>query len=1158
MKRLYRFFFHLGIWMLMALSGIGFLCAENPGCTNLTGFNLPPDLCALSNKQFNAIAGNTSTSLNFSWTSADSLVNLVSDLGFLRIAAWDGNNWVNIGQSAVSGNLTAGFITTNPVVPNNYFLYKFAAAKPEVFGVTGGGAYCALTDAGVPIGLNGSQIGVNYQLKINNNDVGLPVSGTGNAISFGNQKTLGSYSVVASMGSAACMVYMNGLATVNSIVCEANISDPCSCKNNATTLSNGQFDETVQVNAPANQSWTVTAVNGLYLGNSPAPPASPIAIPLGTPLTYIGSNTYQIKGIHVDAIGYSITVSNGQGTSLSIGNTCAYPNPSFIPNLDVPFCLYSNPITLSGNPGDNNILSQNFTINGVSSAIFNPGAGLGAYTLIYTVNGGSPKAFGPNDPGCIQSIEKVVNVVSTPSALFCNDQVNVSIDADCNTQVLPDDVLEGSYGCLDDYLVELDRNAPFGNGPWTNSTLTSADIGKTYQARVTHLGSGNYCYGLITVEDKLPPVLTCSDITLFCPITNYDPNYLKNTLGINTAFPTVSDCSNYTLTYVDTWNDLSCGKGFNGVSDLSAYVVRKWTAKDAWNNSTSCIQYLYFKRLHISDVLFPADYTVSCSASNTSTDPLVTGAPYFLKFGLKWPLNPDPGFCEMQAIYNDQYLVDCEGSYSVVRTWTVIDWCLPTSPTPPDQNPITFIQQIKVVDNTGPNLVCPANLTVSVDDNSCCGTINLPDVVLTDNCSRINSVSAMVTTFDLYTNQQTGMYTVAGSVSDFPGNDLKLPDTLANYGYTPCLPLGTHTVVYVATDDCGNTKTCSFKMKVDDLIPPVPVCDQVTQVALNTNGQAVINATTFDDGSYDNCGTVYVKVGRLNSGSFSNTITFSCSDITPNPINIVLRVYDVNPGSGSVSSTTLEDHANDCMAKVQVVDKIKPVCTPPPNLTLTCELFDPTLTPYGKASVTDNCCLNNSKVYMGQKGLSHSLNYTLFDTVCNRGTLIRNFTAYDCYGQTSTCSQRLVVDYTQDYLIRFPNDVLITACDGTGNYGTPVFFGEDCELLGVSFEDQVFTVVPDACFKIERSWTIINWCTFNPNLGCINVPNPNPNPIENHPSNFPGPIVSPLGTAAPWAPTIVKINPGDAQATNYSSFYASNANCYKYKQIIKIADLQDP
>ncbi|MBK6997957.1 MAG: hypothetical protein IPH31_24885 [Lewinellaceae bacterium] len=108
--------------------------------------------------------------------------------------------------------------------------------------------------------------------------------------------------------------------------------------------------------------------------------------------------------------------------------------------------------------------------------------------------------------------------------------------------------------------------------------------------------------------------------------------------------------------------------------------------------------------------------------------------------------------------------------------------------------------------------------------------------------------------------------------------------------------------------------------------------------------------------------------------------------------------------------------------------------------------------------------------------------------------------------------------------------------------------------MGVSFADEIFTVVPDACFKIERTWTIINWCTYNPNLDCMYVPNPNPNAVTNHPTNLPGPTVSECGTLAPWAPTVVRINPGDQATTNFCTFWDADANGYRYKQIIKIID----
>ncbi|MCB0526630.1 MAG: hypothetical protein KDC86_19090, partial [Saprospiraceae bacterium] len=432
------------------------------------------------------------------------------------------------------------------------------------------------------------------------------------------------------------------------------ITDPCVCKNNATNLINGQFGETIKIESLAGKIWTITANTGLYSASSPAPPTAPILIPVGTTFTEmpVPSGDYFLSGVHVDALGYSITVTSESGEVLTIGNSCEYPNPSITSNLSGDFCLFSDPVNLTGTPGDANIISEQFTVNGVPSNVFDPSQGVGQYIIKYTVDGGVPKDFGPNDPGCVQSVMTTVNVVQTPAVLNCNDHIYVSLPSSCTGEVMPDDMLEGTYGCFDDYVVELDKTLPMGNGPWLPSTLSTFDLGQTYQARVTHLVSGNKCWGLVTIEDKIPPTLTCQDIHLICPITNYEPAYLSGVLGIAAANPTITDCSNFTSSYTDTWVDLACGESINGMQDISAYVKRKWVAVDQWGNSSTCQQYIYFDRKHVGDVQFPADYEISCSA-NLNFDPSVTGAPYLTAFGINWPINPGAGFCEMQSAYTD-------------------------------------------------------------------------------------------------------------------------------------------------------------------------------------------------------------------------------------------------------------------------------------------------------------------------------------------------------------------------------------------------------------------------------------------------------------------------------------------------------------------------
>ena len=84
--------------------------------------------------------------------------------------------------------------------------------NPVAYTVTGGGAFC--TDAtgatGVPIGLSNSEIGVSYQLQLPSTgfNVGTPVSGTGTAISFGNQTILTNYIVLATKNTSTCTTRM--------------------------------------------------------------------------------------------------------------------------------------------------------------------------------------------------------------------------------------------------------------------------------------------------------------------------------------------------------------------------------------------------------------------------------------------------------------------------------------------------------------------------------------------------------------------------------------------------------------------------------------------------------------------------------------------------------------------------------------------------------------------------------------------------------------------------------------------------------------------------------------------------------------------------------------------------------------------------------------
>ena len=330
-----------------------------------------------------------------------------------------------------------------------------------------------------------------------------------------------------------------------------------------------------------------------------------------------------------------------------------------------------------------------------------------------------------------------------------------------------------------------------------------------------------------------------------------------------------------------------------------------------------------------------------------------------------------------------------------------------------------------------------------------------------------------------------------------------------------------------------------------DITPPIAVCDEFTSVALSLDGTATVFAAAYDDGSYDDCCAVTFLARKQADGpcdadalpdNFAASVTFCCAEIGI-PFVVELQVNDCN-GNSTV-----------CLITVEVQDKTAPTLQAPANITVSCDAFDASLATYGTATVTDNCCIGNTVV---------SVNYSQFDTNCTKGIITRTFQAFDCNGNSSTLGvpssvQTIVVNHVQEYYIKFPDDV--TSVESPiGVYGEPEFFEKGCELIGLGYEDHIFINQPDCDYRIERTWLINNYCTYDPDLPLIVIPNPRPNISINHPANFPGPIVSAPGTLSPWNSTIVKVDPLDPTATDYSTFLDANANGYQYTQIIKLID----
>lgn len=138
---------------------------------------------------------NTNVYNDIIWSTGDTLLNpppmYPSQSGYISCTVYDFFNGVFVSDSVY-------------VKVNNLTL----------FNVTGGGYYCQ-GGQGVNIGLDGSEPVIVYQLYRNGNPFGTAISGSGGAISFGNQTSTGTYTVKAENPLNGCGDMMNGQAVVS-------------------------------------------------------------------------------------------------------------------------------------------------------------------------------------------------------------------------------------------------------------------------------------------------------------------------------------------------------------------------------------------------------------------------------------------------------------------------------------------------------------------------------------------------------------------------------------------------------------------------------------------------------------------------------------------------------------------------------------------------------------------------------------------------------------------------------------------------------------------------------------------------------------------------------------------------------------------------------
>lgn len=146
----------------------------------------------------------------------------------------------------------------------------------------------------------------------------------------------------------------------------------------------------------------------------------------------------------------------------------------------------------------------------------------------------------------------------------------------------------------------------------------------------------------------------------------------------------------------------------------------------------------------------------------------------------------------------------------------------------------------------------------------------------------------------------------------------------------------------------------------------------------------------------------------------------------------------------------------------------------PADVTISCHM------PY-----TDTNMTGTATVYGA--GYSVARYYDDIDNIdrCNVGFVIRtwyvdknNNYQHDPY--ELSCEQRITItDLDREIVVSFPDDITVD-CPDDIPMTRPTYQGGICDQIAVSIDDMPFTVVEGACLKIERTFTIINWCDYRP------------------------------------------------------------------------------
>ena len=699
------------------------------------------------------------------------------------------------------------------------------------------------------------------------------------------------------------------------------------------------------------------------------------------------------------------------------------------------------------------------------SDVTNAGACAGANVILRTWK--ATDACGNFNTG----VQTITTHDITAPVITCPAPITIS----CNASQLP-----ATTGTA----IATDNCDPIPAITYTDVNIPGSGIGNSLITRTWKAtdACGNFttCMQLITVQDVTAPVITCpADITLNC-----------NDLPIISITGTATAIDNCDPSPVITYSDVSVLGSCPG----SAVITRKWTARDASGNISSCNQTITIHDITAPIISCPLNISINCQ---DSSDPTVTGTASATD-----NCDPAPAITFADVIIPGT----CAGNHLISRTWTAKDAC---------GNSSFCIQIITVQDITPPIITCPGNITISCSASSLpastgvatasdgCDTdpvISSSDVITPGGCAGNFTIARTWRATDNCGNSSICVQTI--TVQDITPPDITSPADLIINCQSSTLPANTGTAT--ATDNCGVNPAVTY---TDVVAPGICTANYIiTRTWSATDGcgnlGTVVQTITVRDISAPviTCPapiTINIEDSSLPSNTGTATAIDNC-DLSPSISFVDVKTPGNCPGAfiitRSWSATDACHNTSSCDQVITIQDITPPVITCPANVTLNCQ--DPVLPANtGTATATDN------------SGLLPSITYT--DASIQGGctgdrTITRTWRATDGCGNFSTCNQIILIHDVIAPVITCPADITIN-CDAANSVATTGLATaiDACDPNPViAYSD---TNTPGSCAGksvITRVWSATDACGNKSTCNQIITIQDNTAPILTLPANI--------------------------------------------------------